>query len=67
MVRGAARQRLPHTGPASSCCRVPGPARWSAADPAGLAAGLGSPSLRSTRDLGVVPRTDSPDSPPGYF
>lgn len=46
---------------------VPGPARCSAADPTGLAAGLGSPSLRSTRDLGVVPRADSPDSPPGYF
>lgn len=50
-----------------SCCRAPDPARCSAADPTGLAAGLGSPSLRSTRDLGVVPRADSPDSPPGYF
>ncbi|XP_042642606.1 protein SCAI isoform X4 [Tyto alba] len=68
MVRGAARQRLPRTGPASrapgpaekpcrkrkpSCSRVPGLPQWSAAESRGLAAGFRSPLLRSTQDLGT--------------
>ncbi|XP_029855889.1 protein SCAI isoform X2 [Aquila chrysaetos chrysaetos] len=68
MVRGAARQRLPRTGPASrapgpaekpcrkrkpSCSRVPGLPQWSAAESKGLAGGIRAPLLRSTQDLGT--------------
>nr|XP_048678641.1 protein SCAI isoform X5 [Caretta caretta] len=68
MVRGAARQRLPRTGPASrttglvekpsrkrksSCCRVSCLPQWSTAESRGLATGFRSSLLRSTEDLGT--------------